>query len=157
MAALSYVARLEAMATSAFEELRLKPPGMASDAQLLVLWNGFDPNNHTSEIYKTELEAKIARYEESGVKDIGRAEGYVLAPSRGDAVLDAIHHGEGTFWNRDTVVVRVRFLSGRPDKFAYAARDWSDAFLANGLTPQDQPSHQLDEGLPVDQDRWKVA
>lgn len=46
----------------------------ADDDQLLAMFEELDPNRHSSEIYKTMIEDKLARYNLSGVTSIGRRE-----------------------------------------------------------------------------------
>jgi len=44
----------------------------ANDAELVVLFRGMHPSNHSQDAYKAELDDKLGRYKRSGVTDIGR-------------------------------------------------------------------------------------
>jgi len=70
-ASLSYINQLEASCDVAFETFTSTVAAGANDAQLTVLWEGFAPEYHSVDIYKTELTKKLDRYMESGVPNIG--------------------------------------------------------------------------------------
>lgn len=143
-ATLSYLDKLSAVAELAFEELAAKPPGEATDAQLLVLWKAFQPPAHGQEVYKVLLEDKIARYMKSGIRDIGRSPETVTVCNDSDCIAK-----ETESVMRDTVVVRVKFKSGYADRFAYAKKEWGYR-VSNTLPQERMPETEL----PMDQDRF---
>lgn len=70
-ASLSYIKQLEAGCDVAFNRFASTAAANADDAQLVVLWEGLDPQYHSPDLYKAELTKKLERFKESGVPDIG--------------------------------------------------------------------------------------
>lgn len=79
---LNYARYLGDAAIMMFQNVREKPPGIATDAELIAIVESFRGDRHTIGAYQEALEAQIKRYMASHVKDIGRAEGKSEAPDR---------------------------------------------------------------------------
>lgn len=124
-----YIDYLMDHASMAFQALREEPPGLADDASMIVLWQSFDGANHTVGHYKDELTEKIARFNASGIMDVGREVGrdrpatfdenyQINGPSPHGPM------GAADDTNRDRTIVQIQFLSGRASQYATAHRDW---------------------------------
>jgi len=109
--------RLGDAARVRFARMRTKVLGGASDADLLILLEGFAPSKHTAAIYRRKIMEKLERYKESGIPD---------TPS---GFKDGSHERTGIgrrgAWGDDVAsfgdrsVVRVEFLSGSPPEYAF--------------------------------------
>lgn len=143
-AKLDYIKQLTDSTEIAFQALREQPPGYATDAQLLTLWQGFDARLHASSAYYEAIAGKLARYEKSGIQDIGRDDGLRAAHPENPNL------GAKYVVKRDIVVVRVRFKSGYPDQLAYARKDWW--FNTTNTRPDERAPEKT---LPLDETRWK--
>jgi hypothetical protein len=71
-ASLSYIDQLTDSCDLGFQQFADHAAGFSNDAELVVLLDGMEPANHAVSAYKAELGAKVARFEKSGVNDIGR-------------------------------------------------------------------------------------
>jgi len=69
---LSFIVQLQNSCDIGFMAFTERATGSATDAELVVLWEGMHPSNHTQEAYKAELQEKLGRFKQSGVTDIGR-------------------------------------------------------------------------------------
>jgi len=74
--ALSFIVQLQNSCDIGFMAFTDRASGSATDAELVVLWEGMHPSNHTLEAYKAELQEKLGRFKQSGVTDIGRKLGH---------------------------------------------------------------------------------
>ena len=70
--AASYIDYLRDRSMSIFEHLREYPPGVATDAELLALFESFVGSRHTLTHYRSKLAAAIERYKGSSVSKMGR-------------------------------------------------------------------------------------
>jgi len=69
---LAFIAQLKNSCDAGFMAFARHATGSATDAELVVLWEGMQVQHHTPDAYKAELQEKLARYKQSGVTDIGR-------------------------------------------------------------------------------------
>lgn len=79
---LSYAKLLGDASMMMFQKIREKPPGTATDAEMIALVESFSGDRHTITLYQEALESQIGRYMHSHVKDIGRTEGKSPAAGR---------------------------------------------------------------------------
>ncbi len=99
--ALSYIDELSTTCDTAFDRYALDASAHASDAELVVLWHGMNPVFHSISAYKAALAAKIERYKQSGVPEIGDkttsyGQGKVRSETRVVCVRDI--HGNKVPW-----------------------------------------------------------
>ena len=71
-----YIDQLKNQADGAFKAFASMASAAASDAELVVLFEGMTPDNHSVGIYKALLREKLKRFRSSGVLDLGRKAGY---------------------------------------------------------------------------------
>jgi hypothetical protein len=71
-AAVAFIDQLTEQCDVGFEKFEAHATGSVNDAELVVLWDGLDPANHTVGTYKAELGEKIARFKRSGITELGR-------------------------------------------------------------------------------------
>lgn len=145
-----YIGFLMDNASSTFQALREQPPGLCNDAQLVMLWQGYDAKHHTVSAYKTELTDKLARFNHSGVMDIGRdfnaralREMTQINGENPSAFVDYADD-ESISVVRDRTLVKLEFLSGRAPQYANAHRDFQTAGIALHGEPN---TRQKQEGV----------
>lgn len=139
----NYLLRLKDESIIAFQELRERPPGTATDAQLLVLLEGFQGSRHRPSAYKDALSAKLARFQASGVNKIGRDWAW---RKTNETAVGANYSAVV----RDRMVVKVVFKSGRPTRYAYANNDWAEP---RAIAPGG--SDVSDESLPMNPETFR--
>lgn len=150
-AALAYVNLLMDQCGLAFMELRETSPGLASDAEMIALYEGFHPSNHKTSHYQTQLREKIDRLTHSNITSIGRDKGARHAGESDQPADTTTADIASPRVIRDVVVVQARFESGYKPGYALASSWWRAAPKAfdgyNGV--------QLDEPLPMLQGDFK--
>lgn len=105
---ISYLAKLQRVAANGFQSVREQTPVVASDAEMLVLFDAFDITNHPQDRYEALLREKLQRYMSSGVTNIGRTQATHYRKNDGYKILP------GTEAVRDTRVVWHTYVSGFP-------------------------------------------
>ena len=139
-----YIDYLMDHASLAFQALREEPPGIADDASMVALWKAFDGSNHTVSHYKDELTQKLARFNASGIMDVGREAGgstpafneELQVAGKNPSLVNPAPMGASDGVNRDRTIVQIQFLSGRASQYATAHRDW---YVGEQVLNTDQP------------------
>jgi hypothetical protein len=140
-AAVSYLEQLTNDAQLTFEDLRQRLPAEADDGELLAWRTAFDPREHTVAMYKAAIAEKLARFEASGVQQIGRNGASVVAEEHSNSLssnyetdgwIGVVKHG-GELPDRDSSAWRNQFhdpgvyvawhayASGAPKELVYRA------------------------------------
>lgn len=73
--AISFIDQLTNACDIGFERFGSSATATANDGELLTLYDGLNPENHSVGLYKEALSEKLKRYKKSGVTDIGRKVG----------------------------------------------------------------------------------
>lgn len=94
---LSFIEQLQNSCDIGFLAFSDHATGYANDAELVVLWEGMHPSNHSQAAYKAELGEKLARYKKSGVTDIGRKQTYDRATK-----YASVHRDTHVIWVKNT-------------------------------------------------------
>lgn len=94
-AAVGYLTRLQSSCDIAFAEFADNAAGNATDAEILVLWDGMHISNHTVELYKAALGEKLNRFKKSGLPSVGRA-GDKFTGDITDKKVIWVQHPDGT-------------------------------------------------------------
>ena len=87
-AKLSYIAQLKDNCDLEFQRFKSASLGKSNDAELFVLWEGFDTSHHTVGKYVEALGAKLERFRKSGVTDLGRKRGHDRQWHRAEVLRD---------------------------------------------------------------------
>ena len=133
---LSYLGALERAASVSFQAIREQTPAVASDAEMLTLFEAFDGALHTVDSYKAAIIEKISRFRRSGATKVGLQgmgkDDYHLHRSdpRRRERDDPSNHRDtdyAQFGMREKKVVRVIYGSGAQGHFGYVHRDWEKA------------------------------
>ena len=98
-AVVSYIDELTDQCDTAFRAFQTNASASAPDAELAVLFEGMQPENHSVGIYKQVLDLKLGRFRSSGVLEIGRKD-----------ARDRVSGEVGV--HRDTRVVWIRDITG---------------------------------------------
>jgi hypothetical protein len=122
-----------------FAALRLEPPGLVTDAQLLMLYESFESERHLPSVYKEALAAKLTRFSENEIASIGRT-----ADARPLVDSPPLLTSGQVYWMEDRSVVRVTFKSGSAPVYGLVRKRW--------IRPHD-PNH-VDRIPPLDPDRF---
>jgi hypothetical protein len=129
---ISYLDSLMDGCDSTFRDFALNVSATSNDAEIVVAWQGMQPDLHTRGIYKSELRSKLAAFKVSGVNKIGHA-----------------YEGESGGKNVATRVVLVRDIQGN-------TRPWyqrSEQSLVASPYPGQGPGYtdlRLDRPVPED-------
>lgn len=111
----NYLDSLQDEAVIGFQALREQTPRHASDAELVVMFDGLDAEHHKVSYYKEALAEKLKRFHASGVTKIGRKHAErPWTPEFAKPTVPVI---------RDTRVVWLVFKSGVPLRLAYENQD----------------------------------
>lgn len=94
---LSFIEQLQNSCDIGFLAFSDHATGYANDAELVVLWEGMHPSNHSQAAYKAELSEKLARYKKSGVTDIGRKQ-----TSDRELKYTSVHRDTRVVWIKNT-------------------------------------------------------
>ena len=119
--AVAYLDQLSDAASLAYQKMREVPPAMASDAELLLLFDALDAQHHLKSQYKLALQEKLARFEASKVTKIGRRWEQRNTYWEGQR----IHGGEPRVI-RDVWVEWHTFESGHPPMLVFQHQDGRD-------------------------------
>lgn len=132
---LSFLELLSTNAEVSFERIREQTPVIASDAELIALFESFAAEHHSTVAYKAAITDKVARFKASGVTKIGTrlldprdptdrhlppTDARLREPARPGAYRDGPSAGGA----REKKVVWVVYGSGAPGHYGYAHRDW---------------------------------
>jgi hypothetical protein len=123
-ATLAYLDELRDGCDVAFHAFKSNALANARDAELVVLWQGMQPEFHRVGAYKTVLAEKLQRFHRSGVTSIGRK------PTKS-------RDGFGAPVLRDTRVVFVRDIHGRKTPWFQSVEADSDL----GRIDRDHPEY----------------
>lgn len=69
--AVSLISVLQEKASVRYDQIRQGPPGTATDAQLLVLFDGMDREHHSISNYELEIRSTVDKYKKSHARMIG--------------------------------------------------------------------------------------
>lgn len=94
---LSFIEQLQNSCDIGFLAFADHATGYANDAELIVLWEGMHPTNHSQGAYKAELSEKLARFKKSGVTDIGRKQTYDR-----ETKYASVHRDMRVIWIKNT-------------------------------------------------------
>ena len=119
--AVAYLDQLSDAASLAYQKMREVPPGMATDAELLLLFDALDAQHHLKSQYKLALQEKLARFEASKVTKVGRRWEQRNTYYEGQR----IHGGEPRVI-RDVWVEWHTFESGHPRMLVFQHQDGRD-------------------------------
>lgn len=70
--AISYLEQLQSSCDVSYRDFAARAAGESTDAELVVLWQGMQPEHHTVAMYKAALGDKLQRFKKSGAMTIGR-------------------------------------------------------------------------------------
>jgi len=118
-----FSAELTALRTqvrTGFQQYRETTPGVASDAELLTLFHGFDAGIQSEQHYAALLSEKMTRFRKSGVTAIGRMQAGRDERFRNRPELEN-EVGEAVL--RDTRVIWAQYAEGGPTELRYQQHD----------------------------------
>jgi hypothetical protein len=93
---ISYLDQLKDRCDIGYEHFLRDVLANASDAELVVIFNGLDPQYHRVDQYKEALAAKVARFKKSGVTTIGQR---AIVPAQSHAAM--VFANKRCVWLRD--------------------------------------------------------
>ncbi len=114
-AVLSYIDQLTEECDGAFRNFQSNASANASDAELAVLFDGMNPENHSVGIYKDVLGQKIDRFKQSGVLDLGRKD----ARDRMTGQV-GVHRDTRVIWLRDILNNRRLYYQSQDGNADYS-------------------------------------
>lgn len=169
----SFLSTLRAQAGASFARIREDAPAVASDAELLTLFEAFSAWRHTADAYKAAISEKLDRLKASGVSKIGLN---LMDPrDPGDRHLDPadarlreplspenVRNGPPVGGAREKKVVWVVYGSGAPGHYGYAHRDWGPstvitAPIERSLHPDDTTTQVPYYAGPVPDEFVEIA
>jgi len=131
---IAYLDSLRDSCDAAFLGFGLGVAGQASDAEIVALWQGMQPELHTVGVYKMGLQQKLKDFKVSGVNEIGK------------------RHEVGGSGGKDiaTKVVLVRDIHGATRPWYQRSEQTTVATPAVGLDKTGYGAAQLDKPVPAD-------
>ena len=113
---ISYLAQLQRSMDTAFSDFADKASANATDAELVVLWEGMHISNHGSELYARAISEKVSRFKATEINRLGRGQ-------------DPFEVGE----YEDRRVVWMQHANGTKT-LVYQNTKWKDKGGASGIT-----------------------
>ena len=163
---LSFLDQLRDGCDLGFYAFKTNASAHSNDAELLVLWEGMHPNNHTVGAYKAALGDKLDKFKASGVTKIGRKAEQANSHTGADhTIVDrrvvwmAHHDGSKTLWyqqhtSRDNPDTLRRGEPGAADMYP----DHKDAFgeLGHDKAKLDRqvPNEFWNEAVAISEAKW---
>ena len=155
-AVLSYIDQLTEECDIAFRSFQSNASANAPDAELAVLFDGMNPENHTVGIYKDVLGQKLQRFKKSGVLDLGRKD----AKDRVTGQV-GVYRDTRVVWLRDITNHRRLYYQAQEGNADYAVIRPGDpgdprSFPEQSFGPHD-PREKPELGDPVPEEFQAVA
>jgi hypothetical protein len=163
-----FIDQLRNSADAGYAEFIRDSKRTASDADLIVLWNGMDTQNHNVDAFKRELKDKIDRFKKSGITKLGRGRGAKndIGVQDGDLIEDRrvvwVQHANGT----KTLCYQQHKSSDNPNtirrgepgfgevypdhKPAFGELDKAEKAKLDGVVPEEFVTY----AIAVSEERW---